>query len=112
MTLQIDSYRLDRLFFALADPIRRDLLNRLAGRDLTAGELAEPFDVSRPAVSRHLRVLRDAGLVTVRVDGRERWFSLDSNGVTDAESWLTELRDQWRVSLFSLKSFVEEGEVE
>ena len=108
MALQIDTEQLDRLFAALADPIRRDVLNRLADRDLSAGELAEGFDVSRPAVSRHLRVLREAGLVTVRVDGRERWFSLDSNGVTDAEAWLTELREQWRISLFSLKSFVEE----
>ncbi len=109
MTLHIDSEQLDRIFAALADPIRRDLLDRLAERDLSAGELAAPFDVSRPAVSRHLRVLREAGLVTVRIDGRERWFSLDSNGVTDAEAWLTELREQWRASLFSLKSFVEGG---
>lgn len=111
MALQIRDQEVDRLFAALADPIRRDLLRRLAGRDHSAGELAEPFGVSRPAVSRHLRVLREAGLVTVRVDGRERWFSLDSNGVIDAEAWLAELREQWRVSLFSLKSFVE-GEPE
>lgn len=109
MVLQMDSVQLDRLFAALADPIRRDLLQRLADRDLSAGELAEPFDVSRPAVSRHLRVLREAGLVTVRVDGRERRFALDSNGVTDAEAWLAELRELWRLSLFSLKSFVEGG---
>ena len=112
MTLQIDTEQLDRVFAALADPIRRDLLDRLADRDLSAGELAEPFDVSRPAVSRHLRVLREAGLVTVRVDGRERWFSLAPNGVTDAEAWLGELREQWRSSLFSLKSFIEGGGTE
>lgn len=107
MKLQNDSQELDQVFSALADPTRRNILQRLAHGDQSAGELAAPFEVSRPAISRHLRVLRDAGLVSVRVDGRERWFSLDSHGVTDAQAWLHELRGMWRESLFSLKSFVE-----
>lgn len=107
MMLQIDNEDLNQIFAALADPIRRDILQRLAHGDQPAGELASPFDVSRPAISRHLRVLRDAGLVSVRVEGRERWFSLDSHGVTDAQAWLVELRGMWKESLFSLKSFVE-----
>ena len=101
--------RLDRTFAALADPTRRQILQRLGERDLTAGALAEPLAISRPAVSRHLRVLRDAELVTVRIDGRERWFSLNPDGVVDADTWLEELRMSWRESLFSLKSFVEGG---
>ncbi len=107
MKLQIDNNELDQVFFALADPIRRDILRRLALGDQPAGELATPFEVSRPAISRHLRVLRDAGLVSVRIEGRERWFSLDAHGVTDAQAWLDELREMWKASLFSLKSFVE-----
>ena len=98
---------LDLAFQALADPTRRDILQRLSRGDQTAGSLSEPFAVSRPAISRHLRVLRDAGLVSVRTDGRERWFSLSPDGVTDANAWLDELRYVWRTSLFELKSFVE-----
>lgn len=100
-------HELDRAFQALADPIRRQILVRLSHGDQPAGALAEPFAISRPAVSRHLKVLRDAGLVSVRTDGRERWFSLNPDGVTDAEAWLDELREDWRASLFELKSFVE-----
>ena len=99
--------QLDQAFQALADPVRRSILRRLSRSDLTAGAIAEPFDISRPAISRHLKVLRDAGLVSVRTDGRERWFSLNADGVTDAEAWLDELRYVWRTSLFELKSFVE-----
>jgi DNA-binding transcriptional ArsR family regulator len=109
MTLHISGSQLDDSFAALADPVRRAILERLSRGDLQAGALAEPFDVSRPAVSRHLKVLRDAGLVTVRIEGRERWFSLDPNGVTDAQAWIAELRNMWRDSLFELKSFVEGG---
>jgi len=99
--------QLDKAFQALADPVRRQILVRLSTGNHTAGTLAEPFSISRPAISRHLKVLRDAGLVSVRTDGRERWFSLSPDGVTDAEAWLDELRYVWRTSLFELKSFVE-----
>lgn len=102
--------RLDRAFAALADGTRRRILERLSATDLTAGALAEPLDISRPAVSRHLRVLREAELVTVRIDGRERWFSINPEGVVDADLWLDDLRNAWRDSLFALKSFVEGGE--
>ena len=98
---------LDRAFQALADPVRRRILVQLSHGDQNAGALADPFPISRPAVSRHLKVLRDAGLVSVRTDGRERWFSLSPDGVTDAEAWIDELRQIWRTSLFELKSFVD-----
>jgi len=102
--------RLDRAFAALADGNRRQILERLSEQDLTAGALAEPLEISRPAVSRHLRVLREAELVTVRIDGRERWFSINPDGVVDADVWLDELRTAWRDSLFALKSFIEGGD--
>src|SRR4051812_50061113 len=63
---------------ALADPVRRELVDLLAGGELAAGELARRFPVSRPAISRHLRVLREAGLVTARTGGRRRLFALDA----------------------------------
>ena len=62
---------------ALADPIRREVVDLLAGGELAAGELADRFPVSRPAISRHLRVLREAGLVQVRTEGRHRFYTLD-----------------------------------
>lgn len=107
MIVTEQSQALDQAFQALADPVRREILAQLSRGDQTAGALAEPFSISRPAISRHLKVLREAGLVSVRVDGRARWFSLNGDGVTDAEIWLDELRYAWRSSLFELKSFVE-----
>jgi DNA-binding transcriptional ArsR family regulator len=106
----MEATQLDRTFAALADGTRRLILERLGEQDLTAGALAEPMAISRPAVSRHLRVLREAELVTVRIDGRERWFSINPDGVVDADTWLEDLRRMWRDSLFALKSFVEGGE--
>ncbi len=100
--------QLDRAFFALSDPSRRDLLEQLAEGPKTVSALAEPFDISRPAVSRHLRVLREAGLVTVRVEGRERWHRLDVERLEDANDWF---RQFWRTALASLKEHVEGTEV-
>ena len=69
--------QLSRVFAALADPTRRDIVARLATHDATVNELAAPYDVTVQAVSKHLRVLEDAGLVVARRSGRERWNHLD-----------------------------------
>ncbi len=98
---------LDQAFAALSDPARRDLVYRLAAGPQTAGALAEPYDISRPAVSRHLRVLREAGLVTVETHGRERWYSLSPAALNDAQAWLEEVEGMWGAALQSLKRFVE-----
>jgi DNA-binding transcriptional ArsR family regulator len=76
------------VFEALADPTRRRVLELLAQREHTAGELASTFTVSRPAVSRHLRVLRDAGLVRARQEAQRRVYSLDRGGLEEVEEWL------------------------
>lgn len=78
---------------ALADPIRRDLLRMLRGRDRNAGELADAFSVSRPAVSRHLRVLREAGLVRDVVRGRHREYQLVLAALDELEAYLKGLRE-------------------
>ena len=78
---------------ALADPIRRDILCRLREMPLTAGAIADAFPVSRPAVSRHLRVLREAGLVCVEESGRERVYSLQLEPLAQIETYLADLRD-------------------
>src|SRR3954452_22542974 len=80
---------------ALADPTRRELVSLLARGELAAGELAERFAVSRPAISRHLRVLREAGLVRVRTDGRRRLYALDPRPLADLDDWLEQYRDLW-----------------
>ena len=80
-----------RAFEALADPIRAEIVERLAAGDLTAGEIAGGFAVSRPAVSRHLRVLRESGLVTFEVDAQRRVYHLNRAPLREARTWLTQL---------------------
>lgn len=77
---------------ALADPVRRAVLERLADGEVGAGEIAAAFPISRPAVSRHLRVLRDAGLVTSRVAGAERIYALDRRPLAELDAWLDRFR--------------------
>lgn len=79
-------------FAALADPTRRAIIERLALGEATVLELAEPFDMSQPAVSRHLKVLEDAGLITRRIDGTKRPCRLASERLGDIDQWLAMLR--------------------
>jgi DNA-binding transcriptional ArsR family regulator len=84
---------LDAAFFALSDPTRRAILARLATGELTVMELAEPFDMTQPAISRHLKVLEDAGLITRRIDGPKRPCRLQHDGMQAVERWLAMLRE-------------------
>ncbi len=92
---------------AIADPTRRAILDALLERERSAGEIASLFPVSRPAVSKHLRVLRLAGLVKERKAAQARIYSLDPRPLLEVEQWLTTYRVFWAVRLQSLKSFVE-----
>jgi len=83
---------LDAAFSALADPTRRSILARLATGEATVNELAEPFEMSQPAISQHLKVLEDAGLVTHRVDGTKRPRRLAKPGIEAMDQWLAMLR--------------------
>ena len=83
---------MDAVAQALADPIRREILVMLHEAPRTAGAIAETFTVSRPAVSRHLRVLREAGLVRDTVSGREREYALDLDALAPLEAFLAQLR--------------------
>ncbi|MGY2085484.1 metalloregulator ArsR/SmtB family transcription factor [Blastococcus sp. SYSU DS0539] len=87
---------------ALGDSTRRALLDLLAAGELPAGELADRFPVSRPAISRHLRVLREAGLVRVRSDGRQRLYALDPGPLREIDDWLERYRDLWASRLDAL----------
>lgn len=83
----------DAAFFALADPTRRAILARLAEGEATVMELAEPFDMSQPAVSRHLKVLEAAGLISRRVVGSTRPCRLEASGLDTIEAWLSMMRE-------------------
>lgn len=85
--------RLDATFFALADPTRRAILARLALGEAGVMELAAPFKVTQPAVSRHLKILEEAGLITRRVEGTRRPCRLAKDGIAAVDQWLATLRD-------------------
>jgi DNA-binding transcriptional ArsR family regulator len=84
--------QLDAAFFALSDPTRRAILARLAQGEATVMELAEPFEMTQPAISRHLKVLAGAGLIARRVDGTKRPCRLQENGIRPVEDWLDMMR--------------------
>ena len=90
------------VFAALADPTRRRLLELLAAGERSAGELAAEFDISRPGVSRHLRVLREAGLVRARGEGRHRLYSVDPAPLDEVDAWLAGWRGFWAQRLDAL----------
>src|ERR1700730_109141 len=79
---------LNETFFALSDPTRRAILARLARGEATVMDLADPFEMTQPAISRHLKVLEGAGLITRRVDGAKRPCRLDTKGLKAVEQWL------------------------
>lgn len=87
---------------ALADPTRRRILERLREGELAAGELCDEFSISRPAVSRHLRVLREAELVHSRVDGQRRMYALDPRPLAELDAWLQPYRRLWAQRLDAL----------
>lgn len=92
---------------AIADPIRRDIMMMLKSRMMTAGEIAGRFDISRPAVSRHLRVLRECGLVAHEARGRRRLYRLDTAPLAPLESWLTRLHEgHWSAPFDALETEV------
>jgi len=94
---------------ALGDPIRRRIVELLGQSERAAGELAAEFDVSRPAVSRHLRVLREAGLVEARGDAQRQIYSLRREGVDELADWVDALRSLWANRLDALDVEVRRG---
>ncbi len=84
-----------REFAALADPTRRRIVELLSAGERSAGEIVEEFDVSAPAISQHLKALRDAGLVQVRTDAQRRIYALDAAGLENIDAWLKDVRKFW-----------------
>ncbi len=96
------SSELDAVFAALADPTRRSILERLAEGEATVTELAAPLDISQPAVSKHLKVLERAGLVSVSRDGTSRPRRLEPARLARADAWLERYRRYWEASFAKL----------
>jgi DNA-binding transcriptional ArsR family regulator len=102
------SGRLDATFAALADPTRRAILARLANGDASVAELAEPFAMSQPAISKHLKVLERAGLVTRRRDAQRRPRRLEPRALAEASEWLEEYRRLWEKRYRRLDGLLDE----
>jgi len=96
------------VFAALADPTRAEIVGRLAGGPLSASEVVELFDVSQPAISRHLRVLREVGLVSVHPAGRRRIYRLEPAPLRDIDAWLERYRAFWGQRLNALERLMDE----
>lgn len=107
MVTNFAAEHLDRTFAALADPIRRAIVARLARGEATVGELAEPFAVSRPAISKHLRVLERAGLVRRTPEGRISRCELDASPMQAAAAWVERYRVFWEGRLDALSRYLE-----
>jgi DNA-binding transcriptional ArsR family regulator len=96
-------------FEVLAEPTRRQILDLLRESERSVGELVERLTISQPGVSKHLRVLRDAGLVSVRTDAQRRWYGLRPEPLSEIDAWLEPYRRLWAGRLDALERHLDEG---
>jgi DNA-binding transcriptional ArsR family regulator len=96
-------------FEALADPTRRRIVELVAERERSAGEIAAAFEISRPGVSKHLRVLREHGIVSARGEGTRRLYSLDADGLDEVDRWIDRCRSFWANRLDALDTELKRG---
>ncbi|HXV58651.1 MAG TPA: metalloregulator ArsR/SmtB family transcription factor [Gaiellaceae bacterium] len=95
-------------YAALAEPSRRRILDLLRGGERSVGDLVDRLGLSQPGVSKHLRVLREAGLVDVRPEGRRRWYRLRAQPLAEVDAWLEPYRAYWSERLDALERHLEE----
>ncbi len=95
---------------ALADPTRRRILTLLSNRERSVGDLVRRFDISQPAISQHLRVLRSAGVVKVRQDGRQRMYSVDFRRLKRVHDWVSQFESFWEEKLGALDVYLQRTE--
>ena len=105
--VSIQPKKQDLIFRAIADPTRREILSLLRARQQSVSEIAHNFSMSRPAISKHLRLLRSAGLVVSRRKGRISRCSLNANPLRAIDAWLRDYQTFWAQNLQGLKSYVE-----
>jgi DNA-binding transcriptional ArsR family regulator len=102
--------QLDQVFFALSDGTRRGILARLAQGTTTIGELAAPFEISKPAISKHMKILESAGLIERTITGRQHRCSLTTAGLKTAEDWLNFHREFWESRFDALSDLLQKEE--
>lgn len=100
---------LERMFYALADPTRRAIVERLSSGPVAVSDLARPFATSLPAVSKHLTVLEEAGVIVRTTEGRSRYCTLKPEAFADAADWLNRYRAYWNSQLDALEKHLEEN---
>ncbi len=106
----VNSAVLDKVYFSLADETRRGILIQLSKGDLAVSELAKPFKMSSPAISKHLKVLENAKLINRKVEGRKHMISLNIDSLTTAEDFISQLQNYWEHKLELLEVFLKEKE--
>lgn len=104
----VNQTNLDAVFGALADPTRRRIIERLSRRSLSIGEIAAEFPLSQPAISKHVRVLEDSGLIEREVTGRVHRLSLSPDGIASAQRWIETQRRYWSETLDRLDALLRE----
>jgi DNA-binding transcriptional ArsR family regulator len=101
------NYSLDSTFASLADPTRRDILSRLLRGELSVSEIAKPYDITLPAISRHLKVLEKASLIIRRKQGKEHLIQINTPALADAEEYIRYYTNFWESNLDSFKNYLE-----
>jgi len=104
---RIESNRLDATFAALSDPTRRAILARLANGEATVNDLVKPFNISQPAISKHLKVLERAGLISKDIDRQRRPRRIEAAPMAEANAWLEKYREFWEVNYKRLDSLLD-----
>lgn len=94
------------VFQAIADPVRRDIIGLLAEEGLTINEVAERFDVSRPAISKHLKILNECGVIVITKQGRERFCQIEPKTLIPAFLWVDQYRNLWEEKLDSFENYL------
>ena len=94
------------VFQAIADPVRRDIIALLANETLTVNTVAEKFDVSRPAISKHLKILKECGIITINKQGRERYCQIQPTNLIPAFLWMEQYRNLWEDKLDSFENYL------
>ena len=96
------------VFQAIADPVRRDIMSMLAQETLNVNTIADRFDISRPAISKHIKILRECGLVDIQQKGRERHCVFQPDGLANVAEWVDQFRALWEAKLDSFEAYVNE----
>ena len=96
------------VFQAIADPTRREIVNLLAHRSMNLNAVAENFDISRPAISKHIKILTECGLIVIRQEGRDRYCEAKLKKLNEVAEWVEQYRSFWNKKLDSLESYLEE----